>query len=609
MCGIIGYLGDSIDEKTLSCMNHAIKHRGPDDQGVKLLGSESLKVGLGNARLSIIDLSPAGHQPMSSSDGKIWIVYNGEIYNFQEINEELKKKGYSFRSKSDTETVIYAYKEYGVKCLEKFNGMFAFAIWDDEKKQLFVARDRMGIKPLYYYSDGGSFWLSSEIKALFEDSRVKKEMNKDSLYDYLMFGYVAGEKTMFKGVKELLPGHYMTIGAGTGEKIKISIKIKKYWELKDYDDLSGLEENEACSLMEQKLSSAVRLQMLTDAPMGLMISGGVDSGIISYLAKKNLDKYGKKLGGIHVRFPGECYDELPHAKRIAEKIGAELHVVSATEDDLIRILEHLVWYYDEPIHDTTVVALYLICEKARQLGIKVLLCGDGSDELFAGYERYQEIAKKYEITKKDETIVLARNTISVPKIDRFYDGKKEVSEYRYKILESFSGKSILSKELLLDQMTFLQSYLHRQDKIGLSTSVEIRPPYLDHNFVNFANGLSDDLKIRGEEHKYLLKKLAKKLLPAENINRQKQPFNAPIGKSLREGKMQKYYDLLISNDSRILRYFKREPILAFIEENKLGQGSGDGITKTGEGDRNADHTRILWTLLALEMWMRKYDLH
>ncbi|OGD32982.1 asparagine synthase (glutamine-hydrolyzing), partial [Candidatus Atribacteria bacterium RBG_16_35_8] len=367
MCGICGFNWN--DEKLIQKMVQKIHHRGPDANGIKTFPAFSL----GNARLSIIDLSARGNQPMSGRDGKLWIVYNGEVYNFPEIKKELIAKGYRFNSNTDTEVVLKSYEEYGPACLEKFNGMFAFAIWDEEKRELFLARDRIGIKPLYYYLKDGKFIFGSEIKSILEADCVKKEINLQSLYYYLGYEFVPAPDTMFKNIHKLRQGHYAIFKNG-------SLQIEKYWDLEFQPKI--FDEDEAADMIFAALEKSIQRRLISDVPLGVFLSGGLDSStVVGFVSRL----YPKKVQTFSIGYRDKTFSELPYAKVVSDFFNTEHNVLMIdpiSPEDIEKSLYHL----DEPMTDLSTIPFYLICRKAREK-VTVCLSGEGGDEMFLGYDR------------------------------------------------------------------------------------------------------------------------------------------------------------------------------------------------------------------------------
>lgn len=376
MCGIAGIFQldrSPVEPDRLARMMAVIAHRGPDADGCYVQG----EIGLGHRRLAIIDLSPAGHQPMTNEDGSIWITYNGEIYNYQEIKRELEAKGHVFRSQTDTEMVIHAYEEWGVDCLSRFNGMFAFALWDGRQRQLWLVRDRLGIKPLFYTYTPHYFLFGSEIKAILADDRIPRNLDYEALSYFLALNYTPAPYTLFSAVRQLLPGHYLLVDE-TGYMQDI-----EYWDLV-YQEDKQLSKQEWLAAFNELLSDAVRIRLMSDVPFGTFLSGGVDSSGVAYWMSRHMREPVKTFS---IGFGEDSFDELVYARRVAQAIQAEPHekIVAA---NTAKILPKVVWHSEEPTADSSMIAVYYLAQMARQ-HVTMALSGDGADEILAGYETYQ----------------------------------------------------------------------------------------------------------------------------------------------------------------------------------------------------------------------------
>lgn len=577
MCGIVGVL--SLNKSSLSCIEHLkralalISYRGPDDQGI--WESPDRQIVLGHRRLSILDLSDAGHQPMSNANRSIWIVFNGEIYNFQEIRQKLLKKGYQFHSNSDTEVLLKGYEAYGVDILHQLRGMFAFAIYDQNKKQLFLARDRAGIKPLYYTIAGNSFYFGSEIKVLLEFPEVQKKLNISAVREYLAFGSVSAPQTMFDGIYKLESGHYLLIDANE------NFNTIQYWQPFQSQLVIPGEDNEEqlqARLLEL-LQESVQLRMISDVPVGVFLSGGVDStanvALMSQVA-------GSQVNTFTAGFQGQqSYDERKIARQAARYFNTNHQEIEITKNDLLETLPQLAFYLDEPVADATVIPIYFISKLARANGAIVILNGDGADELLAGYRKWQKLIKLHSYWKTytklpkflkqkiySNTIRYSKNTILNDYLFRasndieFYigntgalKGTKTFDSIYHKdngsnIYDSVSRayceySNDRSPAHYVEWMSYwgLKSsvenvFLYRADRMGMANSIEIRVPFLDHHIIEFAMQMPQHLKIKNGEPKYILKKALEGLVPNEFLYRKKQGFCVPVqewaGKMMRE---------------------------------------------------------------------------
>jgi len=569
VCGFIGvyhYNSSKIIEESLVIeMRDTMIHRGPDDCGVYL--SPDRKLGLGHRRLSIIDLSLRGRQPMSDNEGKIWIVYNGEVYNFLELKKDLEKK-YTFRSKTDTEVLIYLYKEYGKEMVHKLRGMFAFAIWDERKKELWLVRDRLGIKPLYYTFVDGKFIFASEIKAILKDPSVKRELNEEGFYHYLSFLTTPPPQTLFQGIYKIPAGHMLTIN-GDG-----SYKLEQYWDVFDNVKPSyGKDEVFYTERLLELLRESVKLRMVSDVPIGVFLSGGIDSSTNTAL----FSEFTNDVKTFSIGFKGqEKYNEFQYARKMANLFHTKHHEVIIDEDDLINFLDQLVYYQDEPIADPVCVPVYFVSKLARDNGVTVCQVGEGADELFCGYpmwgimlklnqlSRYWRLApslvrtlglKGIELVGKGqsryyELLRRAHNEESVfwGGADAFNKQQKKSflsprlrnkfkNSSSYEIVEKYY-KRFLAKTPIHDYLNFMtyldisfrlpELLLMRVDKMSMAVSLEARVPFLDHKLVEFAMSIPQSVKVRNGELKHIMKKTVERVIPREIIYRKKQGFGVPV---------------------------------------------------------------------------------
>jgi asparagine synthase (glutamine-hydrolysing) len=621
MCGICGFNWN--DEKLIQRMVQKIHHRGPDANGVKTFPTFSL----GNARLSILDLSVRGNQPMSSRDGKLWIVYNGEVYSFPQIRKELQAKGYQFNSNTDTEVVLKSYEEYGPKCLEKFNGMFAFAIWDEEKKELFLARDRIGIKPLYYYFKDGILIFGSEIKSILEADCVKKEVNLQSMYYYLGYEFVPAPDTMFKNIYKLRQGHYAIFKNG-------NLQIQKYWDLKFQPEI--FDEDEATDRIFAALEKSVKRRLISDVPLGVFLSGGLDSSTVVGLVSR---LYPKKVQTFSIGYKDKTFSELPYAKIVSDFFNTEHNVLMiepVSPEDIEKSLYHL----DEPMTDLSTIPFYLICCKAREK-VTVCLSGEGGDEMFLGYDRLKaaRINRYYNIfpsffRKKIISPLLLKLPDQPQKkgainiLKRFIEGTlypEEAGAMRWQyflnpkieqnIFNESSRNNIsftpfdpiyyfsracnsdlqINRDIFVDiKLTMADSVLMKVDKMSMATSLEVRVPFLDHEVAELCASIPANLKLKKLTTKYILRKTLKKynFLPESIIYRGKQGYSLPVKNWLREELKDYMIDL-----------FKNSPI---IKENFDSSYLSELIKEHLELKHN--HNHILWALINLSLWYKKFFL-
>lgn len=617
MCGIAGIVGKDITqapgEDLLQRMCAVIRHRGPDERGIRIDGP----AGLGMTRLSIIDLA-GGHQPISNEDKTIWIVFNGEIYNFRELREDLIKKGHAFTTASDTEVIVHLYEEHGEDCVQDLRGMFAFAIWDKNREQLFIARDRLGKKPLHYYSDDKRFIFGSEIKAILQCPEVPREMHPPALVNYLAYGYVPDPETMFKGIRKLPPGHLLVYRKG-------EIRIRQYWNVEFKVEKAQPEEFYIERLLEI-LNESVRLRLISEVPLGAFLSGGIDSSLIVALMAKNLSSPVKTFS---IGFEDRSYNELPYARIVAERFGTDHHEEIVKPDADSMILE-LVRMFDEPFADSSAIPAYYVSRMAKKW-VTVALSGDGGDELFGGYDRYIEgpIVRYTDWVprpvKKGLFLGLSRmlpewfpgvNTfrhLSGDDLERYIrhmskgistvhsevfsrEFMKRVattdpSPAMWEHLQAVRDKDPLTKRLYLDTKTYLPGdLLAKVDRTSMAVSLETRAPFLDHKLVEFAATIPPELKVRGITTKYILKKAAERLLPKEIIDRPKQGFAVPIGGWMKREWTEMTRDLVLGERALARKNFNPRFLKNIMAEHRWGR---------------RDHSYIIWTLMILELWFRE----
>ena len=629
MCGIYGYVSSrgGIQPEILRRMGDTLRHRGPDDEGEWIQHSEELAVALGHKRLSIIDLTSAAKQPISDEDGKIWLTYNGEIYNFRELRSELAAKGHTFKSTSDGEIIVHLYEEMGAACLERLKGMFAFALWDETQQSLFLARDRIGKKPLHYAIYDGGIAFASEIKALLKHPKVVKEIDLSALNKYLTFEYVPAPATIFKSIKKLEPGHYLSYQNGKSE-------IKKYWDIPLADYPIGFKtEDEYAEELRDILERAVRSRLVADVPVGVFLSGGIDSGVIAALAAKA----DRKIECFSIGFDEPSFDESSHAKSIAKALGLNHRLKIFNTREMLDNLDELPNFLDEPLADASILPSYLLSKVASER-LKVALSGDGGDELFAGYPTYQahRIITYYDLlpeTLKNSVKALAawlpvsHGNISTDfKIKQFLRGAGVSPEIRFFMwMGSFTEsekKGLLSSDVRaalahentyedvfayiresglnkdLERILYLSMKLYLQDDIlvkvdraAMANGLEVRCPLLDQELVEFACRLPMQYKLHGLKTKYLLKKAAEGILPDSIINRKKKGFGIPISKWL-TGEL-KSYMLDYLGEERIKRqgYFNYPYIKGLIDDHL---------------HKRKDHRKLLWTLLIFQIWHERF---
>ena len=621
MCGIAGFIGKGT-EQDLDNMIRAVSHRGPDDQGKFLKGD----IGLAHARLSIIDLSPAGHQPMADKDKKIWLTFNGEIYNFKELRAELEKTGkYRFQSQTDTEAIIYAWKEYGEKMFEKLDGMFAFALYETEKETLILASDRLGKKPLYWSIQNGTLLFGSELKALLAHQGFHKELDLASLDKYLFYEYVPAPQTIFKNAQKLEPATYLVYKNG-------QIKKQRYWKM-DFNP-SSVSETKAIAELDTLLSEAVKKRLVADVPLGILLSGGIDSSTIAYYAQKLTSD---KIKTFSIGFREKSFDESSYAKLAADFLGTDHYHTVFTAENVMELIPSISEILDEPMADPSLLPTYLLSKFARHR-VTVALSGDGNDELMAGYNTFQAhslaglYAKLPLFLKK--TVAGALRLIpageknfsleySAKKFIDDFEGRPELRHHRW--MASFSDserpllytpkiREVINKEVATDLLDehladvpgisfenkilylYLKTYLPndilvKTDRASMKTALEVRCPFLDRRIVEFINSLPYGYKYRGLSGKYILKQLMKDKLPPSIINRPKKGFGIPL--------------------ARWLKYELRplcEELLSPVVLRKQGIFDADMIErlKTEHYSGKKDRRKELWTLITFQLWFNRW---
>ncbi|MEQ1948708.1 MAG: asparagine synthase (glutamine-hydrolyzing) [Bryobacteraceae bacterium] len=628
MCGIAGYVETEQSVPTapdvLEQMTRAIRHRGPDAHGIWCNGP----VALGHRRLSIVDLSEAGQQPMSNETGNAWIVYNGEIFNHASLRPALERAGHRYRSHTDTETIVHSWEEYGPECLQQFRGMFAFALWDERAQSLFCARDRLGIKPFYYYWDKKVFVFASEIKALLEHPAVPCVFEDGVLAEYLSFGYTSSDQTMFRGIRKLMPGHWLRLQLDS--KVP-KLEIHRYWDVRAATD-SGTPASEQDWIAEcrRRLEETVRMRLMSDVPLGVFLSGGVDSSAIAALTKRFTN--GEPVKTFSVGYQEAQYSELGYARQVAQSIGSDHREVVIGMDEFLDALPRLIWHEDEPISWPSSVSLYFVSRLAAE-DVTVVLTGEGSDELFGGYERYRHyllsqwilpfyrgipgpirqglrnaIAKSNvvsgDLRRKLQHTVLGRcDSVESLFLDNFYGAfsgdalthmlRQPAGADPYRSFHAYwdEGRPALERMLYADQKTYLVELLMKQDQMSMANSIESRVPFLDHTFVEFAAGVPDALKIRGSEQKYILKRAVEGLLPKEIIYRKKMGFPTPLRDWLRQPKAAPLLDMLTHSRGLVGEYLRPEAVQRLVDQHRAGLEDG---------------TDRLWRLINLELWGRVF---
>ena len=644
ICGIVDLHSQDVGRDTLSQMCSLMAHRGRDDSGIVMMRgqryveikpstqspSESgFEVGLGHRRLSIIDLSDIAHQPMSNEDETIWIVFNGEIYNFQEIKYPLEKKGHLFKSRSDTEVILHAYEEWGVECLDHFRGMFAFAIWDSKQRQLFVARDRLGKKPLVYLHQSGRFAFASEIKALLQIPGFERKVNGTAIHHYLTYQYVPSPDTIFEGVKKLPPAHYLLYDRND------NIRIERYWKLnfnqsfQAYSDIQELEDR-----VRAELEESVKLRLISDVPLGAFLSGGVDSSLIVGMMAKMSRKPVKTFS---IGFEEKDFDELSYARLVSNHFSTEHHEF-IVKPNAIEILPKLVWHYNEPFADSSAIPTYYVAKMTKDY-VKVVLTGDAGDENFAGYPRYLRSKYVSWFTRLPEKVrrsllpaflrILSQSPWRRKTLNRLADFTEMLSshqgrnyaeqikifnqkekddvfsedfsrqvkgtdplDYLIKKYEEVDTDDLLEKLLYLDMVTYLpEDLLVKMDIATMANSLEARVPFLDHKFMELVAGIPSHLKLKGTKSKFILKTAFKDFLPDAVFKRKKMGFGVPVSRWFRTELKDYVYEILLDPRTLNRGYFRREGIERLLNEHIAAR---------------YDHSSKIWSLLFLEIWFRVF---
>ena len=604
-------------------MRDVITHRGPDEEGLFI----DRNVGLGHRRLSIVDVA-SGHQPMTNEDASLHITYNGEIYNHADYRESLEAAGHVYSTHCDTETILHLYEEHGADCVDYLRGMFAFAIWDQRKRELFIARDRLGVKPLYYvHTDDGSLYFGSEIKTVLEAGAVKPELNYAVLSDYLANHAPSGEETLFRGVNRLLPGHVMTWRDG-------QLSIRRYWDVDFSKDSNTPDDQTYIKQWSDLFRESVRLRLMADVPLGMFLSGGIDSSAIAAVMSGMVNEPIKTFS---VAFAEREANELEYARLVAEAYKTEHREIVVTPEQFFAALPRLVWHEDEPLAHPSSVALYFVSQLAAQ-HVKVVLTGEGSDELLAGYGRYRRtiwnlaMGRRYNkftpSVARDAIRSQIENTLPggrlrqklmrtflvlSPELESIYFDNfavfpspmqqrmftRETAERIHSIdpyvelrrlLERTRDLSLLDGLLYADIKTYLHELLMKQDQMSMATSVESRVPFLDHKLVEFTARMPDAMKLRGGTTKYVLRESMKGVLPEKILSRSKMGFPVPIGSWFR-GPFKSIVDEYVLSDRSLSRgIFAPEFVRNVVALHQSGE----------------DHSERLWALVNFEMWQRRF---
>ncbi len=625
MCGICGKLefdrNARVSGPLIRTMLDTIRHRGPDDQGIYL----SPQVGLGHARLSIIDLN-SGHQPLSNEDGTIWIVFNGEIYNYRELRAFLLGKGHVFKTQTDTEVIVHLYEELGPQCIEKLRGMFAFALWDESTKTLLLARDRVGIKPLYYSLSDKAIVFASEIKAILADPAINRKLAPEIIDRFLTFLYVPGEETLLNGICKLAPGHYLVLRDGKTE-------IRQYWDLQFLEPSERLSLKDAENELSNLFAESVELHMIADVPVGVLLSGGVDSTAVLSCAAERTDK---EISSFTVGFSDSgVADERPYARLAAETFGSRHHDMTITASDFAAFLPRYVWHMEEPVCEPPAVALYYVSKFARNY-VKVLLSGEGGDEAFAGYDNYRSItwlerlknvwpaangAASWGLSQVNSWVHSARVAKYAPLMnatfpDYYYS--RTSTPYRYsrngigelyssdfvksidreytvepirKLFAKVRNQGVLDQMLYIDTKTWLpDDLLIKADKMTMANSLELRVPLLDHRLLEFSASLPPHYKLNGFTLKYIWKRALSKRVPGKILNRKKAGFPVPYESWLRNNLRDQVRAILTDRKTIERGYFQKATVEKLIDAN----------------NDCGTYSKEVFSLVALELWQRMF---
>ncbi len=619
MCGICGF--NWKNKQLITLMTKTIAHRGPDQEGVFCDEDYSL----GHRRLSIIDLSEQGRQPMFNEDETICLVFNGEIYNFLDFRKELQAKGHVFKGRSDSEVILHGYEEYGADCVKHLRGMFAFAVYDIPQKSLFIARDRIGIKPLYYYHKGGKFIFSSEIKAILEDKNVEREVNLQAMYDYLGFEFVPSPQTMFKDIFKLPAGHYLELKDG-------NFKITRYWDLEMGGSKRIISFGEAVDRQKELLEDAVKSHLMSDVPLGVFLSGGLDSSAIVAMMRKHISG---PLKTFTIGYEDKSFSELDYAAIVAKHCETD-HQVLMLDDIRQEYVEKTLYHLDEPMTDLSTVPLYLLCKQAREQ-VTVCLSGEGADESYAGYDRFKaaKLASFFSLipgpVRKNvigKMVALlpdqAQKKGAINMLKRFVEGANLPAEGNhlrwqyftnekltknlftqtffdavvpdpFRIVREYSNRccntDAINKQIYLDMRYMMtDSVLMKVDKMSMASSLEVRVPLLDHVLVEFLASLPGDWKLKGLTTKHIFRKALEELLPQKIVHRGKQGYSLPV-KHLLRGDLKEYMVSLLNDSPLIRQYTNKTYVNQLIEEHC---------------SMKHNHNHVLWALMNLSIWHNRF---
>ncbi|WP_121357546.1 asparagine synthase (glutamine-hydrolyzing) [Flavisolibacter nicotianae] len=628
MCGLTGFcdFNKRLNAEHLAKANDTLVHRGPDSGDQAFFPESAVNIGFGHRRLSIMDVSSNGSQPMFSDDGNVVIILNGEVYNFKEIREDLVARGYSFHSDSDTEVVLKAYQEYGINSVQKFIGMFAYAIYDKPKQLLYLLRDRAGVKPLYYYHKNGNLLFASELKAIYAYPAFEKEISKQAVSLYFKYGYIRAPHTIFRNTYKLRPGHYLQVDLKSRQ-----VKEVQYYNVLDFYNKPKLRigEEEAAEEVEKLFTSAFQYRMVSDVPVGVFLSGGYDSGVVTAILQKNNTQ---KIKTFTIGFNEEKYNEAPHAKAMANYLGTDHHEHYCTTKEALDIFPTIPDIYDEPFGSSSAIPTTLVSQFARK-HVTVSLSADGGDEIFAGYHRYQHLHKVNSalerspqfLRKAGKALINASTAVLPPikkvhKIGRMSEilnsygnyGLADIYSQQYTIRELASlmpgsdvelglyddlGKinnenDFINTCLALDYNSYMiDDILVKVDRATMSVGLEGREPLIDHRIVEFVSQLPSNLKYNNGEKKYLLKKITHKYIPKEMMDRPKTGFGIPVSQWLRNELKHFLFELI--NEEQIAKH------------NLISAKEAIAVRDNFLAGNDRRETQV-WLLLVFQMWWNRW---
>ncbi len=588
-------------------MRASTRHRGPDDEGLYLEGP----VGLAHNRLAILDLSEHGHQPMHDPEGRTWIVYNGEIYNFQEIRKDLQAAGYQFRSTGDTEVILYAYREWGTACVERFNGMFAFVIYDQKTGELFAVRDRLGIKPFYYYVDDRQFVFASETKAILLAEGIPRRIRREAMPEFVAFRFVCNGQTLFENIHELRPGHWIEVKRG-------GIRLKQYWDIR-FDAADEATDDQWVAGLREELKKSVRYQLISDVPVGCALSGGVDSSLVTALSCENSISTMKTFT---IGFDHGSWDERQYAQKVSDILGLENYGQVLDEETFYANVPRLIWHMDEPMKHANAVGIWMLAKLAREK-VTVLLTGEGGDELMGGYERFSAVLRQRHLAQTvpgsrlaarfvpdrvggrisrlaralrlddDGRMIWSPSFVRGPHVRMLFGDDRAVEQaeaQRRVILERAPQGNLINRHLYLEQKTYLVALLIRNDKMTMAESLEGRVPFLDHRVVEYAARMPTSLKVNRHRGKIALMRLAGEIFGPELFKRIKMGFGLPEDFFYGKG-------LEILKDLFLSRSFRERGMMDPKGVEELLRRHETGRENLGE---------VLWLFATLELWARTF---